>query len=518
MTSIPDFFNGRSLFITGVTGFMGKVLLEKLLRSCPEIRMIYVLIRPKRGVDAQVRLEKVLDSKLFLSLSETNPDFKSRVFAMEGDILDENLGLSDDNIEMLRKEVSIVFHSAATVRFDEPLRLAVRMNVIGLRHMIRVCHKLNKLECLVHISTAYANCDREDISEAVYEPPMSPEKLIEATEWMDDEVLDTLTPYLIHPRPNTYTYTKAMAEYLLVQECGDIPCAIVRPSIVGPSWKEPMPGWVDNFNGPSGLLAAIGKGILRVMMGDVNAVADLIPVDICVNLIITAAWSTAIDRPSTIPVYNCTTGQTNPLTWGTLETASYEFYMKHPLNNPIRIPDPKFTNSRIYKFFHVYLDHYLPAYFLDLMAKISGQKPQLLRMQSKLWRSILTLEYFTSHQWNFSCDNTNELSTHLVQSDREDFDFDVSKIYWPTYLENYCLGVKQYALREDLAGVPKARKQMNRLVQLSRLFKVFMFIVTWKVLMTRVKVMRDLWQFLLTSVLGLAKRFQGLSQKLSISN
>ena len=41
----------------------------------------------------------------------------------------------------------------------------------------------------------------------------------------------------------------------------------VRPSIVGASWKEPFPGWIDNFNGPTGIFAAIGNGLLRVMKG-----------------------------------------------------------------------------------------------------------------------------------------------------------------------------------------------------------------------------------------------------------
>lgn len=58
---------------------------------------------------------------------------------------------------------------------------------------------------------------------------------------MDDELVSALTPKLIGKRPNTYTYTKAMAEYLVQQEAGDLKVAIVRPSIVGASWKEPFP-------------------------------------------------------------------------------------------------------------------------------------------------------------------------------------------------------------------------------------------------------------------------------------
>ncbi len=89
----------------------------------------------------------------------------------------------------------------------------------------------------IHVSTAYANCDRLHISEEVYNPPVKPEKLIEAIEWLDDDLINELTPKVLKTRPNTYTYTKAIAEYLCLQECKEIPCAIVRPSIVGASWR-----------------------------------------------------------------------------------------------------------------------------------------------------------------------------------------------------------------------------------------------------------------------------------------
>lgn len=52
--------------------------------------------------------------------------------------------------------------------------------------------------------------------------------------------------------PNTYAYTKGLTEYMLQEECGAIPLAIVRPSIVTAALQEPIPGWIDNLNGPTG--------------------------------------------------------------------------------------------------------------------------------------------------------------------------------------------------------------------------------------------------------------------------
>jgi len=62
-------------------------------------------------------------------------------------------------------------------------------------------------------------------------------------------------------RPNTYTYTKALAEHLLTEECGTIPLAIVRPTIVTAALKEPIPGWVDNLNGPTGNASIFSKPV-----------------------------------------------------------------------------------------------------------------------------------------------------------------------------------------------------------------------------------------------------------------
>jgi fatty acyl-CoA reductase len=63
MTSkIAKFYAGRSVFITGGTGFVGKQIVEKLLRSCPEIDNVFLLLRAKKGENAQQRLRNTLES------------------------------------------------------------------------------------------------------------------------------------------------------------------------------------------------------------------------------------------------------------------------------------------------------------------------------------------------------------------------------------------------------------------------------------------------------------------------
>lgn len=47
--SIAEFYGEKNILITGATGFMGKVMVEKLLRDCGRVKCIYILVRMKRG-------------------------------------------------------------------------------------------------------------------------------------------------------------------------------------------------------------------------------------------------------------------------------------------------------------------------------------------------------------------------------------------------------------------------------------------------------------------------------------
>lgn len=63
-TPIQEFFRGATVFLTGGTGFMGKVLIEKLLRSCPHVKHIYLLIRPKKGRAIHERLDDIFSDRV----------------------------------------------------------------------------------------------------------------------------------------------------------------------------------------------------------------------------------------------------------------------------------------------------------------------------------------------------------------------------------------------------------------------------------------------------------------------
>lgn len=64
LPSIKHLYQGQTIFITGVSGFLGKALLEKILRIAPTVEKIYVLIRPKKGLQPHERLKAILQSKV----------------------------------------------------------------------------------------------------------------------------------------------------------------------------------------------------------------------------------------------------------------------------------------------------------------------------------------------------------------------------------------------------------------------------------------------------------------------
>lgn len=290
--TIPEFFTGRDVFITGSTGFMGKILVEKLLFSCPDIARIFLLIRQKKNASAQDRVKELIELPVFDRLRASNPQVLDKMIAVAGDVTQLGLGLTAADRTSMRN-VSVVFHSAASVRFDDPLHEAVLMNTRGTRELLRFAESLPLLKVVVHVSTTYCNPHVRTIYEKVYPPNADWRATVRLAE-TSPEVLDQMTLKYTNFEPNTYTFTKGLAEQVVNEYSATLPVVIFRPSIVICAMEEPIAGWVDNFNGPVGLLIACGLGIMRTSYGDPDVVSDFTPVDTSIKAMIVAAWHRSV--------------------------------------------------------------------------------------------------------------------------------------------------------------------------------------------------------------------------------
>ncbi|KAG5861920.1 hypothetical protein JTB14_012997 [Gonioctena quinquepunctata] len=94
MASIPEYFEGKDIFITGGSGFIGKVLIEKILRSCPSVGKIYFLLKSKKRKSIEERLAVIKNMAVFDILRKSNPDALDKIIPIHGDVTELQLGCS----------------------------------------------------------------------------------------------------------------------------------------------------------------------------------------------------------------------------------------------------------------------------------------------------------------------------------------------------------------------------------------------------------------------------------------
>lgn len=286
------------------------------------------------------------------------------------------MGISSSDREILKQNVTIVFHVAATVRFDEKLKLALSINVIGTKEVINLCRELKDIIAFVHVSTAYANCNQIYVDEQFYDPPINGDKLITVASNLDENMLDIITPELIKGFPNTYTYTKCLAEDYIRTNSKGLPVAVFRPAIVIPTYKEPVQGWIDNMYGPIGVIAGIAGGIIRVLYADKKLNAEVVPVDMCVNSLLATAWDISENRYEEPPIYNYVTSETNSLSWGEYSVLGLKHGSKAPMPNSIWYYTVTVTSSKLLATILTFFYHILPAFFMDAGLFVVGKKPK----------------------------------------------------------------------------------------------------------------------------------------------
>lgn len=84
--------------------------------------------------------------QIFSIVEKETPKFRHKVTGIAGDIAAPGLALSPEDREKITQEVGIVFHGAATVRFDEKLKNAFNINIRGTREMLLLAKDIQNLK------------------------------------------------------------------------------------------------------------------------------------------------------------------------------------------------------------------------------------------------------------------------------------------------------------------------------------------------------------------------------------
>lgn len=284
--------NKPCIVLTGATGFLGSSILYQLLANrdtLESIDRIIVICRPKRGKSASERIHELLDQEMFAFFAKDQRDTKFLV--LEGDTSKADAGLSRNDLTHLctNLRVQSVINCAASVRFTLPLDKAAAHNITSAMHLHSLAQKLNAK--LVHISTAFVHggmtgTNAFPLTEMLFSlGKFDAEKVYKSM--IGNQMYASLAMSTLGFH-NTYTFSKCIAEHLLLQASND-DVVIIRPSIIGPALEEPFEGWAGQR--PSTVVAAtcLYMKFPFSMWSFGDHEAAIIPVDVVARFVLARA-------------------------------------------------------------------------------------------------------------------------------------------------------------------------------------------------------------------------------------
>lgn len=481
---IIDYFRNKSVLITGATGFLGKIMVEKILRVQPDVKRIYLPVRAADAAAARRRVEtEVVGKELFGVLRD--------------------LRLAD--------ELNVIVNGAATTNFYERYDVALDVNVVGVRHMCDFARKCPNLEVLMHVSTAYVAGEKQGLvperpfrdGETLREDGTSLDidaelrlsrdlrKQMEADDTVDPKAQRKAMKDLGLTRarhfgwPNTYVFTKSMGEMMLAQMMrgGDVPIVIVRPSIITSVQNDPLPGWIEGTRTIDAILIGYAKQSLSCFLADLDLTMDVMPGDMVVNAMMAATVAHASSRsskpekkpppppqqPHSVPdaptVYHVSSSLRHPAPYAVLYRTGMRYFEEHPRVGP----DGRTVRTRKVRFlgsipaFHLFmvLKYRVPLELLRLLSilccglfGLAALYHDLARKYRFVMQLVDLYGPFSLFKGCFDDVNLNKLRLAMADGDHADvnvgglFNFDPKTLDWDDYFfKVHIPGVMKYVLK-----------------------------------------------------------------------
>ena len=503
--SVRETLANRHILLIGVTGFIGKVWLVDLLENIPNIGKITLLIRRNRTTSAQKRFQKIIEeSPAFDTLQEKygrklGTLLEDKVEVVEGDVGMPGLGLDQATQVRLAKSLDLVVNSAGLTDFNPDLRDALASNVDSTLHLLNFLRKCDHAG-LMHLSTCYVvgmrdgrvteelkdnynpardpafNAEKEIASlretiRHVQERAESPEltkalkrqalgrggdpSAVPATEldgvlkrnrlrWARNRLVRIGLRRAQHLGwPNTYTFTKSLGESILARSSGELPIAIVRPSIVESSERSPFTGWNEGINTSGPLSYLLGTNF-RQLPSNERKCLDVIPVDmVCRGMSLIAA---AVITRKNARMYQLATSAVNPVNMGrSIELtglAHRKYYKRQPGIDPwlkVKFETIPVSKQR-YERMSIPMQKAVVSRINRAATTLHMKKGPLARAERDLGRAEKLIElyepFILHNEHVFECENARLLSAALPEDEKHAFEFDPESIDWWNYWIN----------------------------------------------------------------------------------
>ncbi len=489
---------GKDVLITGCTGFLGKVLLEKIIRSVPDIASVNVLVRgsSKYKSGRERFVNEVLTSSIFNHLKSEDPASfntfcETKLNIITGELTEPQFGIAPKEFNDLANKIDLIVNSAASVNFREALDKALKINTLCLNNVVEFSKKGGDIP-VVQVSTCYVHgLNKGDIYEETKAPFGAKIPRNEKGQYLVEGVVNLLKDKINNVRfpaknneeltqslvdlgieeankygwNDTYTFTKWMGEQLLLEKLDGKSLAIVRPSIIESTLQGPMPGWIEGIKVADAIVFAYARGKIAFFPADANGVMDIIPADLVANSII-LSMAKVLTSPGETNIYQCCSSGSNPATTGELRDAMVEEalsnYKAYPKLFKKKKPakDFPFVSKSVFEAAMKAVQ--MPLGLLhdvkSIFGKVETKNKMLKNIDTALTLST-TFSFYGFPKYRFHNGKLLSLAEELGEATDGEFAVDAGLINWKEYFgKTHLAGLEKYAIKEAKKEVVKSKK------------------------------------------------------------
>jgi len=278
--------------------------------------------------------------------------------------------------------------------------------------MLELAKECKNILAFTHVSTAYVNSNMPNnsvVEEKVYDLPGNhdPEQIVQDIVNLGPQRVAEQELAILGDYPNTYTFSKALAERAIKKNRGDLPVTILRPSIIICNYDEPFRGWIDSLAASGGLILGVSIGVLHFFCADSKAILDFVPCDFVSNQILVQTAYTAMEPTPNLNIIHSATTTKNPISILEVRDTTLKYSKYTPwYQNLARVWSTTIAKPQAWRL-AVAVTETLPIALALLYANASGNEKlakqlNVLSMVSEKMISVQTVfHHFIRNTWLF---------------------------------------------------------------------------------------------------------------------